>query len=140
MIVEIGGNDVDSNSSPYDIALAKLNLAREILSLGVECVVLTTILPRDITRMVPKQEYRLKADETNQWTSRFLETDPQRQSLQFHHHKGFWRDDNQNEVDTTGWSTDGIHPDTPVGLGKLLRSFTRAVHNMVKTHRNAFCR
>ena len=137
VILEIGGNDIDSPSSTsYDVAHSKIDMAKQILTLGVDCVVLTTILPRDNTRHIPASQFRDKATGANEWTSHLLTNDPAQKSIQFHRHKGFWRDASRNEVDTSGWSTDGVHPNKPSGLEKLRRSYTQILHNMVKTHRN----
>ena len=136
VILDIGGNDVHSEANPEEIAHHKLSMAKELLGLGVEMVALTTILPRDVTRVIPSVHYRAKAESTNNFTSFLLDDDPQSRHLLFHAHRGFWRDANHNVTDTTEWSTDGIHPDTPKGMSKYQASITSAIHKLVKTHRN----
>lgn len=138
VILEIGGNDVDSEANPEEIAQHKLTMAKELLGLGVRMVVLTTILPRDVTRTIPAIHYRAKAESTNNYTSFLVNEDPQSDHLLFHAHRGFWRDANHNITDTTSWSTDGIHPDTQSGIAKYRASITSAIHKLIKTDRTRF--
>ena len=132
VLLEIGGNDVDSTSSPQEIALAKFSLANEIIqTYDVQALALSTILPRDSVRNIPMDLFMPKLMEANSLTSSMLSNSP---CIYFHKHKGFWRDSKLNPTDTKSWSTDGIHTNTPEGMSKYRKSVTKCLHNLLKFH------
>ena len=132
-ILEIGGNDVDS-TAPVDLIVSnRIRLATQILSdYDVYAVSLSTITPRDTPRHLSPDQFREKALEVNIKTNK-QSTPP----IYFHKHVGFWRDESGTPTDTTCFSTDGVHPNTPEGIHKYRKSITKCMHNLIKSYRRS---
>ena len=132
-IIEIGGNDVDSPARADDIAINKVDLAYNLIQLyDVRVVALTTIIPRDSCRNISEREFREKALLVNMMTNQLTEEHP---NVIFFKYRSFWTDEVGKRVSTVGWSTDGVHPNTEVGMRKYKKNITSCLHEVVKSYR-----
>ena len=133
-ILEIGGNDLDSETDLQEILSTKIALADQLINNhDLISVAFCSVLPRDVARHISPALFRHRAEQFNIMSE--SQTKPLKHIF-FHRHKGFWRDANLNPVDTSLWSTDGIHPNTQAGMDKYRASITKCIHRMIKTANN----
>ncbi len=135
VILDIGGNDITlSDATSYTVARDIVRFAQQLISdLAVCMVKVCTILPRDKVRgSMTADQFRASAQEVNLLLSGMVE-DQSRISV--YRHEGFWRDANLQEVNTSKWSNDGVHPNKEEGIKLYRKNMRSCLHHLVRDYK-----
>lgn len=120
VILDLGTNDLANGTSPFTVAAQLTDLADKLRSrYHVSQVMICSVINRTShLRTMTPQQFASAAYQCNGYLRDLADISPH---TTYHVHKGFWMDPDQN------WSTDGLHPNTPAGRAKYIKSIRRAV-------------
>jgi len=131
VIIEAGANDAAKNNIKiHDISTQLIDHARALRDLyQVNLTVVCSLIKRDIGMDMTAERYFDKIFYINHELKEALRVEP---GIKYHVHPGFWRDGNGAITDTSHFSFDGLHPNSPDGRHKYARSIREIIHHGVR--------
>ena len=125
-ILDLGSNDLASRVAPLQVATALIELADVLRHrYHIRTIMVCSIVNRKAhLKDITPEEFQTAAYETNNYLQNYADSHPH---ITYHVHKGFWA----HPIDS--WSRDGVHPNTPAGRTKYIKSIRKAVFLALQT-------